>query len=120
MPETEVEEKYVIPNKSIVRLDRDKMRNDIKIGKGEKYVRILSHELMHLYYEKNHLPEVARWHVLRDYLERDNAMRESLCDKFSKNYKYGIECTRECSEGEGHERNNPEHEATCAEENSYK
>jgi hypothetical protein len=100
-----------ISKKGTIVIDQDDMKNDAVHTTKAMYTRTTAHEVMHLYHQQTNKTSVARWSVIRDWLNKHPGVRFYLCDDFSNN--------NACSKGTGHERNNPENTATCNEGNNY-
>ncbi len=78
----------------------------------------LAHEGLHLYWAKNKTYEKLLWMIIADkavkygYKLSNNVPKSASPDNVNSR-GYG------CSSGDGHERNNPENEFVCKEQNNY-
>lgn len=82
------------------------------------FTEILAHEGLHLYWAKNKTYEKLLWMIIAEkagkygYILSNNVPTNNPPDNVNGN-GYG------CSSGDGHERNNPENEFVCKEQNNY-
>lgn len=82
------------------------------------FTEILAHEGLHLYWAKNKTYEKLLWMIIAEkatkygYKLSNNVPKSSPPDNVNSS-GYG------CSAGDGHERNNPENEFVCKEQNNY-
>lgn len=80
------------------------------------FTKILAHELLHLYFAKYRTFEKLQWIVIKDKQSLHNYKLSNGIDGFENNINakgHG------CSAGDGHERNNPENEMVCTEQDNY-